>query len=70
MMSYGIVGVPYDVFMATFHPQCTLENSLLPKDVANLAMLAYNESIRDYSFFLNSEIVGMYSTMILTHLLS
>ena len=21
-MSYGIVGVPYDVFMVTFHPQC------------------------------------------------
>ena len=22
-MSYGIVGVPYDDFMVTFHPQCT-----------------------------------------------
>ena len=21
-MSYGIVGVPYDVFMVSFHPQC------------------------------------------------
>ena len=23
-MSYGIVGVPYDVFMVTFHPQCII----------------------------------------------
>ena len=33
---------------------------LLQEDVANLAVMAYEDSVRDYSFFSNSEIVRLY----------
>ena len=38
----------------------SLDFFLLQEDVANLAMMAYEESIRDYSFFSNPEIVHLY----------
>ena len=37
-----------------------LDMFLLDEDVANLAMMPYEESIRDHSFFSNSEIVNLY----------
>ena len=33
---------------------------LLEEDVANLAMMSYEESIRDYTFFSNPDIVNLY----------
>ena len=41
-------------------PPSSLDLFLLAEDVANLAMLAYEDSIRDYSFFSNPDIVRMY----------
>ena len=41
-------------------PPSSLELFFLTEDVANLAMLAYEDSIRDYSFFSNPELVNMY----------
>ena len=38
----------------------SLDLFLLEEDVANLAMMSYEESIRDYSFFSNPEIVHQY----------
>ena len=37
-----------------------LDLFLLEEDVANLAMMSYEESIRDYSFFENLDIVNLY----------
>ena len=37
-----------------------LDLFLLEEDVANLAMMSYEESIRDYSFFSNLDIVNLY----------
>ena len=37
-----------------------LDLFLLEEDVANLAMISYEESIRDYSFFSNLDIVNLY----------
>ena len=41
-------------------PPSSLDLFLLPEDVANLAILAYKESIKDHSLFSNPEIVRMY----------
>ena len=40
--------------------QPSLDYFLLEEDVANLAMMSYEESIRDYSFFSNPKIVHQY----------
>ena len=37
-----------------------LDMFLLEEDVANLAMMSYEESIRDYSFFSTPNIVNLY----------
>ena len=37
-----------------------LDLFLLEEDIANLAMMSYEESIRDYSFFSNLDIVNLY----------
>ena len=37
-----------------------LDMFLHEEDVANLAMMSYEESIRDYSFFSNLDIVNLY----------
>ena len=37
-----------------------LDLFLLEEDVANLAMMSYEESIRYYSFFSNLDIVNLY----------
>ena len=41
-------------------PPSSLDLFLLSEDVANLAMLAYEDNIRDYSFFSNPALVSMY----------
>ena len=38
----------------------SLESFLFQEDVANLAMMAYEESIRRYSFFSDPEIIDLY----------
>ena len=48
----------------------SLEFFLLQEDVANLSMMAYEESIRDYSFFLIPKSFICTSTMLVDHLLS
>ena len=37
-----------------------LDMFLLKEDIANLAMMSYEESVRDYSFFSNPNIVNLY----------
>ena len=47
-MSYGIVGVPYDVFMVTVHPQCCVKGRLVILKLSNKDPTSIVESSNEF----------------------